>query len=273
MSRSLLPIAAVSLALTFLTSCSDSDPSQSILITGSSTVAPVVADAAQRFEKENPGIRIDVQTGGSSRGISDVRNDLAKLGMASRALKGDESDIHAETIAMDGVCLIVHKDNVVSGLTKEEIASIYQKRQSNWKNFGGNDAEIVVASKAAGRATLEVFLDYTALDSADIQADVIVGENQQAIKTVAGNPNAIAYVSIGAAASEAEAGTPIKLISTDDIEPTTENVAKGVFPITRPLNMITKGEVTGLSLAFLEYLKSDKIRDLVETHLYVPTSQ
>ena len=273
MIRSLLSITAASLALPLLSSCSKSDSSQSLLITGSSTVAPVVADAAQQFETENPGVRIDVQTGGSSRGINDVRTELADLGMASRALKKDESDIQSETIAMDGVCLIVHENNPVTGLTKQEIATLYQKRQTNWKSFGGSDAEIVVASKAAGRATLEVFLDYTELDSADIQADVIVGENQQAIKTVAGNPNAIAYVSIGAAASEAEAGTPIKLISTDGVEPTTENVAKGVFPITRPLNIITKGEVTDLSLSFLNYLKSGEIRDIVETHLYVPVSQ
>jgi len=268
-----LPIAATSLVLVFFTACSESDPSKSLLITGSSTVAPVVADAAQRYEKENPGLRIDVQTGGSSRGISDSRSGLAQLGMASRALKADENDIDAETIAMDGVCLIVHKDNPVKGLSRDEIAAIYQKKKSNWAEFGASNADIVVASKAEGRATLEVFLGYTNLDSADIQADVIVGENQQAIKTVAGNPNAIAYVSIGAAASEAKAGTPIKLIYIDGIEPTTENVAKGTFPITRPLNVITKGEGTELSRAFLEYLKSDKIRDIIETHLYVPVSQ
>ena len=273
MSRPIFPLAAGCLALTIFSSCSENDSSQRLIITGSSTVAPVVADAAQRFEKENPGVRIDVQTGGSSRGINDVQNRLAIIGMASRALKPDESDLQSYTIAMDGVCLIVHRDNPISGLTREEISEIYQKEHSNWEQFGGKDAKIVVASKASGRATLEVFLDYTGLDSADIQADVIVGENQQAIKTVAGNSNAIAYVSIGAAASEAEAGTPIKLISTDGVEPTTEKVAKGVFPITRPLNMITKGEVTGLSLTFLEYLKSDKIRDIVETHLYVPVSQ
>lgn len=273
MRFSVLLIAAASIIPALFTSCSESDSLQSLVITGSSTVAPVVADAAQRYEKEHPGIRIDVQTGGSSRGISDARSGLAKLGMASRALKPDESDIHADTIAMDGVCLIVHKDNPVESLTRKEIATIYQKKTSNWKEFGGNNTNIVVASKAEGRATLEVFLGYTGLDSADIQADVIVGENQQAIKTVAGNPNAIAYVSIGAAASEAQAGTPIKLISTDGIKPSIENVAKGVFPITRPLNVIAKGEVTGLSLAFLEYLKSDKIRDIVENHLYVPVSQ
>ncbi len=273
MSFSVLPIVAAGVLLTLVTSCSESESSQGLLITGSSTIAPLVADAAHRFEQENPGVRIDVQTGGSSRGINDVRNGLSKLGMASRSLKEEESDIHAETIAMDGVCLIVHKDNPVTGFTGREIAAIYQKKQSNWKEFGGKDAEIMVASKAAGRATLEVFLAYTGLDSADIRADVIVGENQQAIKTVAGNPDSIAYVSIGAAASEALAGTPIKLISTDGVEPTTENVAKGIFPITRPLNMITKGEVTGLSLSFLEYLKSGEIRDIVETHLYVPVSR
>ncbi len=179
MSRPILPLAVAYLVLTIFSSCSETDSSQSLVITGSSIVAPVVADAAQRFEKENPDVRIDVQTGGSSRGINDVRNSLAIIGMASRPLKPDESDLQSQTIAMDGVCLIVHQDNPISGLTREEISEIYQKEHSNWRQFGGNDAKIVVASKASGRATLEVFLDYTGLDSSDIQADVILGENQQ----------------------------------------------------------------------------------------------
>ena len=64
-----------------------------IVITGSSTVAPLIAEIGKRFEEKNPGVRVDVQTGGSSRGINDARSGLANIGMASRALKDGEKDL------------------------------------------------------------------------------------------------------------------------------------------------------------------------------------
>jgi phosphate transport system substrate-binding protein len=62
-----------------------------IVITGSSTVAPLVAEIAKQFEAKHPDIRVDVQTGGSSRGLTDARQGLADIGMVSRALTDKET--------------------------------------------------------------------------------------------------------------------------------------------------------------------------------------
>ena len=261
-------IAPVALLLS-VSGCSK-EKVETIVLTGSSTLAPVVADAALRFEASHPGVKVDVQTGGSSRGIADALSGLADLGMISRDLKPDESGLVAYRIAMDGVGVILHRDNPLADLSRQQLIDIYTGKVSSWSAFGGPEAKIVVASKAEGRATLEVFLGYTGLDSADIKADVIVGENQQAIKTVAGNPNAIAYVSIGAATSEAAAGTPIKLVKCDGVDATSETVAKGDFPITRPLQVVALGELSMSATAFLDFLKSPQINDFIESHGYVP---
>ena len=66
-----------------------------LVITGSSTVAPLVSEIGKRFESSHPDVRIDVQTGGSSRGITDTRQEIADIGMASRALSEEESDLSA----------------------------------------------------------------------------------------------------------------------------------------------------------------------------------
>ena len=65
-----------------------------IIITGSSTVAPVISDLAKLYESTHKNIRVDVQTGGSSRGILDARKGLASIGMVSRSLKKGEADLH-----------------------------------------------------------------------------------------------------------------------------------------------------------------------------------
>ena len=84
--------------------------------------------------------------------------------------------------------LIVHATNPVTELTDEEVRRIFTGEVSNWSEVGGADAEIVVVNKAAGRATLEVFRKYFGLEESEIQPDVVIGDNEQGVKTVAGSP-------------------------------------------------------------------------------------
>jgi phosphate transport system substrate-binding protein len=244
--------------------------SERLVLTGSSTVAPLVGEMARRFETMNPGIRIDVQTGGSSRGINDTRNGTADIGMVSRALKPDENDLHAFTIALDGISIILHTNNRVTALSKQQIIDIYTGKITNWKSVGGADARITVVNKAEGRSTLELFLHYLELKNSQIKPHAIIGDNPQGIKTVAGNPNAIGYVSIGAAEYEAERGAPIRLLALDGVEASVANVRNGTFPLSRPLNLITSREPQGLARRFIEFARSLQTHDLVEAQYFVP---
>jgi phosphate transport system substrate-binding protein len=244
-----------------------------LVITGSSTVAPLVLEIAKRFESEHPGVRIDVQMGGSSRGISDVREGISNIGMASRSLKENEEDLFAFPIAFDGIAIIVHKDNPVTELTDEQIISIYTGKITNWKEVGGKDAPITVVNKAEGRATLELFLDHFRLRNSDIKSHVIIGDNEQGVKTVAGNQNAIGYVSIGTAEYDSTIGIPIKLLPLDGIPASIENIRNGTFPIHRPLNLVTKAPPRGLTKALIEFTSSKDVTDIVEEQYFVTLSK
>jgi phosphate transport system substrate-binding protein len=249
-------------------------PSQNTLVlTGSSTVAPLAAEMAKRYEVEHSGVKIDVQTGGSSRGIADARSKVADIGMVSRSLKSEESDLTANSIARDGITLILHSDNPVQSLTDEQLVGIYTDKINNWREVGGKDAPITVVNKAEGRSTLELFADYFKLKTTDIKADTIIGDNEQGIKTVAGNPNAIGYVSVGAAEYNAENKTPIKLLPVNGIEASTETVRDGTFPISRPLNLVTLGTPQGLSQDFIKFAQSSQVKDIVEEQYFVTISQ
>ena len=96
---------------------------QHLTLTGSSTIAPLALEIGKRFEQQNPGVRVDVQTGGSSRGVNDARTGLADIGMVSRALHESEADLTAYTIAMDGVCMILHRDNSIDALSRYGIST------------------------------------------------------------------------------------------------------------------------------------------------------
>ncbi|MES2720405.1 MAG: phosphate ABC transporter substrate-binding protein [Pseudomonadota bacterium] len=264
-----LPLALLSLCLSF--SVSAADPGK-LSLTGSSTIAPLMLDLGKRFEKLNPGVRVDVQAGGSSRGITDARSGLADIGMVSRALKPEESDLTPYVVALDGITLILHKSNPVKALSNEQIIAIYTGRIRNWKALGGKDLSITVVNKAEGRSTLELFLHYFKLKAPDVKAQVVIGDNQQGVKTVAGNPGAIGYVSIGTAEYEVDDGTPIKLLPIQGIAATVANVRNRSFPLSRPLNLATNAPATGLSRRFIDFVQSREVYDLIQDQFFVPVA-
>ncbi len=241
-----------------------------LVLTGSSTVAPLAVEMGKRFEAENPHVRVDVQTGGSSRGVNDTRSGLNDIGLVSRPLNADETDLHAFPIALDGVCVILHKDNPVAVLSEAQIVDIYTGKIINWKDVGGPDAKITVVNKAEGRSTLELFCHFYKLKNSDIKAHVVIGDNEQGIKTVSGNPNTIGYVSVGTAEYDAEHGTPIKLLPVGGVAATSGNVANRTFPLSRPLNLITKAPPEGLAKEFIDFAISDKVYDLIREQSFVP---
>ncbi len=244
-----------------------------LILTGSSTIAPLAAEIGKRFETLNPGIRIDVQSGGSSRGISDARSGIADIGMVSRAPNPGESDLKFFGVARDGVGIILHRDNPVASLTDEQITGIFKGNITDWKDVGGKAGRITVVNKAEGRSTLELFLSYFKLRNTEIKAHVVIGDNAQGIKTVAGNPGAIGYVSIGAAEFEAGQGTPIKLAPMSGVAASVENVRNGSFPLSRPLNFVTKREPQGLARRFIDFARSRSVNDLIKAEYFAPLAE
>ena len=241
-----------------------------LTVTGSSTIAPLMSDIAKVFEQAHPNVRVDVQAGGSSRGIADVRSGIADIGMVSRALTEAEADLNGKVVALDGLTMIIHTDNIVKELSNQQIIAIYLGQTKNWLELGGLDEPIVVVHKAEGRSTLEVFLEYFNIDNQDVRPDIIVGDNQQGIKFVAGNPLAIGYVSVGTAAFEAEQGTSIKLLPINGVPATTENVSNGTFELSRVLTVVTQPEPTDLVKTFIDFALSPDVVPLVENHFFVP---
>lgn len=239
-----------------------------LVITGSSTVAPLVAEIGKRFEARE-GVRVDVQTGGSSRGVNDARQGLADLGMASRALKAGEDDLASFTIARDGICLIVHRDNPVTELSDHQVVALFTGEASRWSAVGGADLPVTVVHKADGRSTLELFLKHFGLDNRSVRPSVVIGDNEQGIKTVAGQVGAVGYVSIGAAEHARGRGVPIRLLPMGGVAATTENLRLGRFPLSRPLNLVTRGEPAQLALRFIDFARSSAVLDLVDELSFV----
>ena len=105
-----------------------------IAVGGSTSVAPVMQKLADAYKAINPDVEIEIQQTGSGAGITATIEGAVDLGMSSRELKDEEKDkgIEGLTIAMDGIAVIVNKENTVEDLTSEQIRQIFTGEVSEW---------------------------------------------------------------------------------------------------------------------------------------------
>jgi len=266
----MMKLPVVVMALLVLAGCGTRE--ESLVITGSSTIAPLMTELAERYE-ETTGVQVDVQSGGSGRGISDTCQGLADFGMVSRALKAEEGDLTAHLVGRDGIAMIVNALNPVTRLNDAQIVAIYTGEQQSWSAFGGNDAAINVVHKADGRSTQELFLEHFGLSNDQVTPDMVIGENQQGIKAVASDVNAIGYVSIGTAIYEADAGAPLRLLPLSGVPATLEQVDQGRYPLSRELNLVSQGELSDAASEFLAFITDPAQAGIYHDYYFLPVSR
>lgn len=266
------PFMGVGMALVvaLLATAAVAQERKTITITGSSTIAPIMLEMARVYEQKTPGVRVDVQTGGSSRGIADARNGRADIGMVSRAAKSGESDLRWTLVANDGLAIIVHKDNPVAALSADQVKAMYRGEITDWSAVGGKASPVTLVHKAEGRSTLELFLHFFGLKNPEVKPHSVVGDNLQGVQTVAANPTAIGYVSIGTAETSAADGVPIRLLPYAGVAASVANVANGTYPLLRPLNIVTKEPVPEHVAAFVAFAASKEADTFITEQAFVP---
>ena len=106
----------------------------SIVVAGSSSVTPVMEKLAEAYKKVNSGAEIEIQESDSTTGVTNAINGTCDIGMASRDLKDTESkeNIEATAIAMDGIAVIVNKNNTLDDITTDQIAKIFKGEVTTW---------------------------------------------------------------------------------------------------------------------------------------------
>lgn len=107
-----------------------------VVVSGSSSVTPVMEKLAEAYQKVNTNVTVDVQQSDSSTGIKDAINGTSDIGMASRDISDDElsQGIKSVTIAQDAIAVIVNKDNAVEDITMDEIKAIYTGSKTTWSD-------------------------------------------------------------------------------------------------------------------------------------------
>ncbi|UNC93321.1 phosphate ABC transporter substrate-binding protein [Candidatus Contubernalis alkaliaceticus] len=238
----------------------EEEPTQlsgTITIAGSTSVQPISEVLAEEFMDLYPDVRINVQGGGSSAGVKAADEGAADIGASSRDLKDEEKHLNEIVIAKDGIAVVVHPSNNVDTLSMEQVRDIFAGSISNWSEVGGENVDIIAVTREEGSGTRGAFEEIVMGSDNPISSKAIVQSSTGAISTtVAGDPNAIGYISLAALNND------VKTVKVDGIEVTKENILSGSYKVARPFLYLTKGEPEGLVKAFIDFILSAEGQEL-----------
>lgn len=236
-------------------------------IAGGTAHIPVMQEAAKRIMSINPDIRITVAGGGSGVGVKQVGEGLVSIGNTGRALKKDEIEKYGLVtfpFAIDGVAVVIHPSNKIKALTSQQVADIYAGKITDWKEVGGKSGAINVYGREDGSGTREVFTDKV-INNGPVAASANIVSSNGAMKTsVAQDKRAIGYVGIGYLEKSLKAPLLDGMIATQ------KNAANGTYKVVRDLYMNTKGQPSGLTKLFIDYIFTPEGAEIIKASGYIP---
>ena len=220
---------------------------------GSTSMEKVIGALSESFMANNADATVTYNPTGSGSGITAVQEGTCDIGLSSRALKDEEkaAGLKETVLAYDGIAIIVHPDNPVSDLTIEQIAQLYTGEVTNWKDVGGNDAEVVLIGREAASGTRDGFESITGTKEKCLYRQELTSTGD-VITAVSQNPDAIGYASL------ASIKDSVKALNVDGVTPSEATVKDGSYKVQRPFVLVTvEGkDLTPVAQAFFDYATS-----------------
>ncbi|MDR1122686.1 MAG: phosphate ABC transporter substrate-binding protein [Endomicrobium sp.] len=256
----------------------------SIQIKGSDTIVNLIQTWSENFVKQHRIYNVSVTGGGSGTGFASLINKTCDIAMSSREIEYKEALLANGNnvkpvefkVGLDGLVVLVNKNNPVDKLTIKQLRDIFMAKITNWKEVGGKDLKIVILSRENNSGTHMFFKERVlrnnnknAKDEFSIHS-LMMSSSQAVYDEVMQNPNALGYVGMGFVND----GVKVLSVAIDNkgsyIYPSTENVLKGLYPISRPLYLYTNGEPSGVVKMFIDYALSDDGQKVVLDTDFVP---
>ena len=245
-----------------------------VRVSGSTTLLALIQEASIEFMDANPRARVDVQGGGSSTGITQLKSGIVQIANSSRELKGDEAGrgLVDHKIAFDIIAIIVNPSLKIRNLTSAQVKAIFTGKVRNWKAVGGPDKEIVVVVRDQASGTREVF-DQKALGStkehpvASEPTAIESPSNGYVQEIVATTSNTIGYLSYGFV------NKTVRAVSVNGVLPGVSAATDGRYPMARWLHMFTKGQASGAVEGFIDFVLSPEFQRKVVSQEYIEVAK
>jgi phosphate transport system substrate-binding protein len=220
-----------------------------IAIEGSSTVLPITQAAAEAFSQENPDVRISVGGAGTGDGFEAFCAGETQISDASRPIDPEEEVPACEEngieyveipVAYDGISVTVNPQNeFASDITIEELKTLWEPaaegRITRWNQVRSEwpDQEITLYGPGTESGTFDFFTDEVVGEEGASRSDYQASEDDNVlVQGVSGDPNALGYFGFSYYESNQDS---LKALAVDGVEPNTESIRSGEYPLSRPL--------------------------------------
>lgn len=243
-----------------------------VSIKGSDTMLKLVEKLAEEYMKANPGISIYVSGGGSASGIKALSREECQIAMASRKLTNDEIKKIADKfytiavsylIARDAVSIYVSDKNPVKNVSLEQARGIFEGTINNWKQLGGENAQIIPIIRNPMSGTHLFFKEHI-LNGREFTKDAVQKATfDEVLTAIKADKNAVGFGGIGNYSH-------VRHLFIDNVEPLEENVMNDKYPLNRYLYFYTVKSAGGAEKQFINWVISNEGQKIIKNEGYIP---
>ena len=236
--------------------CGPAQPSDAlsgtVTASGSTALLPLVQVAAEEFMNAHPNVNVVVSGGGSFTGLEQVAAGSVNIGDSDVPAPAEYSNagLVDHQVAVAPFLIVVNPDVTIDNLTQQQAIDIFTGKITNWKDVGGPDKPIAIIHRAKSSGSRATIKDIVLKGAEFTDKATILNSNGDVRQAISQTPGAIGYI------DAAYLDNSVKALKYNGVAYSPENVANGTYPIFAYEHMYTKGEPTGATAAFLQYIMS-----------------
>jgi phosphate transport system substrate-binding protein len=252
--------------------------SGSITASGSTALQPLVDAAAKQYQAACSGATIQVQGGGSGTGLTQVLQGSVQIGDSdvtadSKLQPADAATLVDHPVASQGWIMVNNPDVTgVTNLTTDQATKIWTGAITNWKDVGGPDLPIVLILRPQSSGTRATFKKLVLGGATEASGQALTEDSNGAVTTaVEGTPGATSVIGFAYYQQNKSGLTGLQL---DGVDATVANMTNGTYKLQAVGHMYSKGQPTGLTAAFLDYMLGPDVQGtLIPSLFYAPVSK
>lgn len=242
----------------------------SLNIAGGTAHIKCEKEAIKNIMRTYPDISITIAGGGSGLGIKQVSSkmvDLANSGRTPSASEIKKGNLKLHRFAIDGIGIVVNKNNPLSNLNTQELQDIFSGKITNFKELGLNDSAINLYTRDESSATRKVFWKKALKKSKIISSARVVSSNAAMKTIVSKDKNAIGIISLGLVDDK------IKLLNLNGVIPSVKAINDKSYKVARGLYLLSNGEPKLLGKAFIDYMRSSSGSKIVKKYGFIAVNE
>lgn len=243
-SRYLAPLSALLIAAALIL---PAGAAQTINVSGTTNLAPLVAKAAAAYQSAHGGAAIAVKGNSSGAGIAALKDHTVDVAMSDVAV--NDVDFADTVLGVVGFAFVANPDTGVKNLTREQLIDIFAGKVTNWKAVGGNDRAIVLIGRQIGTGTRFVFEDKVAKTLIPI---TIEDNATEVVDAVAKTPGSLGYLASGFLTGHEDL-----VVTYEGVAPTPANIRNHAYAFSTDEHLYTLKTASPEVSTFVQYVKND----------------